>query len=131
MPELPQENPKFIQLQVPGWNSLELELQLEADQVIMAVSKLSQQLKTREKAHITTVWEQLTVEEGIEVLITVEIKTRVFTTGAVCFRGKAHLENTMDKVKGKRSWPSQLTPLEGDEDRKNRQQNAKMELFAQ
>lgn len=36
-------------------------------------------------------WE-LTVEEGIEVLITVEIKAGVFTTGAVCFRGKAHLE---------------------------------------
>lgn len=53
---------------------------------------------------------QLTVEEGIEVLITVKIKAGVFTTGAVCFGRKAHLETKWKRLGRKRSHPSQLTP---------------------
>lgn len=34
----------------------------------------------------------LTVEESIEVLIAIKIKSRVFTARTVCFRRKAHLE---------------------------------------
>lgn len=34
----------------------------------------------------------LTVEESIEVLIAIKIKSRVFTARAVSFRRKAHLE---------------------------------------
>lgn len=52
---------------------------------------------------------QLTVEEGIEVLITVKIKTGVFTAGAVCFGRKAHLETKWKKSGRKRRHPSQLT----------------------
>lgn len=53
---------------------------------------------------------QLTVEEGIEVLITVKIKTGVFTAGAVCFGRKAHLETKWKRSGRMRSHPSQLTP---------------------
>lgn len=59
-------------------------------------------------------WGQLTVEEGIEVLIAVKIESGVFTTGAVCFRGKAHLEAEWTTSGRKRSRLSELTSRRWD-----------------
>jgi hypothetical protein len=43
-------------------------------------------------------FQPLTVEESIEVLITIEIKSGIFTAGAICFRRKAHLGRERQSV---------------------------------
>lgn len=60
--------------------------------------------------HSESAGRKLTIEESIEVLITVKVKPRIFTAGAVCLRRKTHLERERQSRKWmdllKSMWPS-------------------------